>query len=164
VIAALTIGVMLVAGACTTPNSARKSTMKGHVEYLSPDGLHKNPAFSQAVVVSGRTKTVYVGGQNAVSADGKIVGKADLGKQAEQVIQNLQTALAAGGAKLEHVVKWTVYMVQGQPPGPGFAVFQRAWGQRPNPPLISVVFVSGLANPDFLMEVEAVAVVPEEQP
>ena len=40
--------------------------MKGSVRHLSPDGLHKNPAYSQAVVVNGNVKTVYVGGQNAV--------------------------------------------------------------------------------------------------
>lgn len=49
--------------------------MKGNVAYLNPDGLHRNPAFSQVVVTSGRTRTVYVGGQNAVDASGGIVGR-----------------------------------------------------------------------------------------
>lgn len=70
-------------------------------------------------------------------------------------------ALAAGGASLEHVIKWNVYVVAGQPPQPAFEVFQRVWGNRPNPPLITVLYVSGLANPDYLMELEAVAVVPQ---
>jgi enamine deaminase RidA (YjgF/YER057c/UK114 family) len=38
---------------------------------------------------------------------------------------------------------------------------QRVWGNRPNPPAISVMFVAGLAHPDFLAEMDAVAVVPE---
>ncbi len=55
---------------------------------------------------------------------------------------------------------WHVYVVSGQPPAPAFAAFRRAWGSRPNPPAITGVFVAGLANPDFLAEVDAVAVVP----
>ena len=136
--------------------------MKGSVQHLNPDGLHKNPAFSQAVVASGNVKTVYVGGQNAVDASGKIVGKGDIRAQSEQALKNVQTALAAGGAKLEHVVRWNVYIVQGQSLLPGFEAFQRAWGDRPNPPAITVLFVAGLANPDFLVEIDATAVVPQE--
>jgi enamine deaminase RidA (YjgF/YER057c/UK114 family) len=63
---------------------------------------------------------------------------------------------------LEHVVKWNVYIVQGQSPQPGFEVFRRVWGDRPNPPTITVLFVGGLANPDFLVEIDAIAVVPQE--
>jgi enamine deaminase RidA (YjgF/YER057c/UK114 family) len=136
--------------------------MKGSVQHLDPDGLHKNPAYSQAVVVTGPVKTVYVGGQNAVDASGKIVGKGDIKAQSEQVLKNVGTALAAGGAKLEHVVKWNVYIVQGQSPVPGFEAFRRAWGERPNPPTITVLFIAGLANPEFLVEIDAIAVVPQE--
>ncbi len=135
--------------------------MKGSVQHLNPDGLHKNPAFSQAVVASGNVKTVYVGGQNAVDALGNIVGKGDIKTQSEQTLKNLQTALAAGGAKLEQVVRWNIYVVQGQSPLPGFEAFRRAWGDRPNPPAITVLFVAGLANPDFLVEIDAIAVVPQ---
>ena len=139
----------------------KMESTKGSVQHLNPDGLHKNPAYSQAIAVSGSAKTVYVGGQNAVDASGAIVGKGDIKAQAEQVFKNLQTALEAGEAKLENVVKWNIYVVQGQPSQPGFEVFQRVWGSRPNPPTITVVYVSGLANPDFLMEMDAIAVVPQ---
>ncbi len=135
--------------------------MRGQVERLNPEGLHKNPAYSQAVVTSGSVKTVYVGGQNAVDASGEVVGAGDIKLQAEQIFENLQTALAAGGARLDDVVKWNIYVVQGQPPQPAFEVFQRVWGDRPNPPLITLLFVSGLAHPDYLMEIDAVAVVAE---
>jgi enamine deaminase RidA (YjgF/YER057c/UK114 family) len=66
--------------------------MKGSVQHLNPDGLHKNPAYSQAVVTTGSMKTVYVGGQNAVDASGWIVGKDDLRAQVEQIFENLETA------------------------------------------------------------------------
>ena len=133
---------------------------KGYAQHINPDGLLKNRAFTQAIVTLGNIKTVYVGGQDAVDASGQIVGKGDLKKQAEQVLKNLQIALAAAGAKLEHVIKWNVYVVQGQPVQAGFEVFQQVWGERPNPPTITLLFVSGLAHPDFLVEVDAVAVVP----
>ena len=136
--------------------------MRGSVKHLNPEGLHKNPAYSQAVVTTGNVRTVYVGGQNAVDASGEVVGRGDIGAQAEQIFKNLQTALEAGDAKLDHVVKWNIYVVQGQSPMPAFEVFQRVWGGRPDPPLITLLFVSGLAQPEYLAEIEAVAVVPEE--
>ena len=79
--------------------------------------------FTHAVVVTGNMKTVYVGGQN------------------------LQIALAAAGAILAHVVKWNIYVVQGQPLQPGFEAFQRVWGNRPYPPAITVALVAALAHP-----------------
>ena len=133
----------------------------GLVSHLNPDTLHHNPAFTQAIAVSGSQRTIYVGGQDAVDAAGNIVGKGDIGAQTEQALKNLAAALAAAGAGLEHVVKWNIYIVQGQPLHPGFQAFQRVWGQRPNPPTITGVIVAGLANPDFLVEVDAIAVVPE---
>jgi enamine deaminase RidA (YjgF/YER057c/UK114 family) len=134
--------------------------MNGHVQHFSPPGLPRNPAYSQAVVVTGTATTIYVGGQNAVDASGALVGRGDISVQTEQVLRNVEIALATGGATLEHVVKWNVYIVQGQPPLPGFEAFRRVWGDRPNPPTVTVVFVAGLANPDFLVEIDAIAVVP----
>jgi enamine deaminase RidA (YjgF/YER057c/UK114 family) len=131
------------------------------VDHINPEGLAKSPAFTQAVKVTGPATTVYVGGQNGVDADGALVGE-DLRSQAARALENLETALAAAGARLEHVVKWTVLAVDGQPLHDGFEEFQRVWGQRPDPPAISVAVVSALAVPGALVEVEAVAVVPDD--
>ena len=79
---------------------------KGQVEHLNPEGLPQNPAFTNVVVVSGPVRTIYIGGQDAVDATGQIVGVDDIGAQAAQVFANIQTALEAAGAGLEHVVKW----------------------------------------------------------
>ena len=130
------------------------------VSYVDPDGLHKNPAFTNVVVVEGPVRTVYVGGQNAVDASGNIVGKGDIAAQTEQVLANLQAALAAGGARPEHVIKWNLLLVEGVSLQEGYSAFQRAWPDTPNPPTITAAFVAGLANPDFLVEIDAVAVVP----
>jgi enamine deaminase RidA (YjgF/YER057c/UK114 family) len=118
-----------------------------------------NPAFTQVIVVDGPHRTVYVGGQNAVDGDRNIVGVGDIGKQAEQVAWNLKTALASGGAGIDDVVKWTVYLVEGQQAGPAMAVFGQVFGVLEKPPTISVLTVRSLSHQDFLLEVDAVAVV-----
>ena len=134
----------------------------GRVDFLNPNGLVRNPAFSNVAVVSGPVRTIYVGGQDAITADGEIVGKGDLAAQTAQILANIETALAAAGAGLEHVVKWTVLVVEGQDFAQGYEVFQRVWGDRTNPPpLITAAVVKGLAHPDFLAEMDAIAVVPE---
>ena len=130
------------------------------VEFINPDGLIRSPAFSHVVVVSGPVRTIYIGGQDAVDADGQVVGKGDLAAQTEQILANIETALKAAGAGLEHIVKWTVFTVVSDDFGPAYQAFQRAWGDRPNPPLITAAVVKALGNPDWLLEMDAVAVVP----
>ncbi|MCY3506482.1 MAG: RidA family protein [Chloroflexi bacterium] len=125
---------------------------------INPDTLHRNPAFSQAITVDGPHRTVYVGGQNAVDVDGNVVGQGDVEAQAEQVARNLQAALAAAGATLDDVVKLTIYLVEPHSAFPAYGAFQRVWGMPATPPTISLLYVSGLFQPDFLLEVDAVAV------
>jgi enamine deaminase RidA (YjgF/YER057c/UK114 family) len=132
----------------------------GRVEFLNPDGLSQNPAFSNVAVVSGSVRTIYVGGQDAVDAEGNVVGIGDIAAQTGQVLRNLRTALAAAGAGPEHVVKWNVLVAEGQDFAGGYAAFQRVWGDQPNPPVITAAVVKGLAHPDFLVEMDAIAVVP----
>ena len=131
------------------------------MHYINPDSLNNNPAFTNVVVVEGNVKTVHIGGQDAINAQGEIVGKGDIVAQTEQVLANVRAALAAGGAREEHIIKWNLYVVEGQPLEAGFAAFQNAWPEVPNPPAITMAFVSGLAHPDFLVEMDAVAVVPQ---
>jgi len=133
----------------------------GPVRYINPDSLNNNPAFTNVVVVEGNVRTVHIGGQDAINAQGEIVGKGDIVAQTEQILANLRAALEAGGARPEHIIKWNIYVVEGQSLQAGFAAFQNAWPQTPNPPAITGMFVSALAHPDFLVEMDAVAVVPQ---
>jgi enamine deaminase RidA (YjgF/YER057c/UK114 family) len=135
----------------------------GRVELLSPDGMLQSPAFSQVAVVSGPVKTIYVGGQDAVDSDGKLVGEGDLAAQTAQVLSNIKTALAAAGAGPEHVVKWNLLVVEGQDIAAGYAAFQTAWGRQSTPPpVITAAFVTALARTEYLVEMDAIAIVPEE--
>jgi enamine deaminase RidA (YjgF/YER057c/UK114 family) len=133
---------------------------RGLVQHIDPEGLPSYPAFTNVVTVSGPVKTIYVGGQNAVDASGEIVGKGDIAAQTEQTYRNLESALRAAGAGLEDVVKWNIYVVAGQPIEPGFDAFQRVCGRRGKPPVITVTKVSGLAHPNFLVELDAIAILP----
>ena len=96
------------------------------VRHINPEGLHRNPAFSQAVVVEQPAKTIYVGGQNGVDADGKVVGST-VGEQASQALRNLATILESEGASLADIVSWSIAVVDGHALGEGFAAFQQAW-------------------------------------
>lgn len=129
------------------------------IQYINPEGLMKSPAFSQVVTTQGNGKTIYIGGQNAVNDKGELVGKGDLGVQTEQVMQNLQIAIEACGATFENLVKLTIFIVQGQNIMQGFQASQKYLGHVKNPPAITGLFVSALARPEYLVEVEAVAFV-----
>lgn len=130
-----------------------------NVEYINPPGLMRPRGFNQVVSVSGANKTIYVGGQDAVNEKGETVGKGSLKQQTLQVLDNIEKAVEAAGAKLENVIKLNIFLVNGQNPIEGFSAFQEKWGSTTNAPVITVVFVSGLGNPEWLVEIDAVAVV-----
>lgn len=158
--------LLLFAMSCNTNQTQPKDNnmekqKKGEVVYLSPDGLSKNPAFSQLVVAKGPVTTIYIGGQNTITNDGKIVGKGDIKAQAVQTLNNLKIALEAGGGSLSHVIKWNIYIVQGQDSRVAFEALQEDLKKLPHPPAITGVYVSSLAQPDFLVEMDAIAVVPD---
>src|SRR3712207_1187512 len=137
------------------PNSAGGA---GSVRYIDPDSLNKNPAFTNVVVVEGNVMTVHIGGQDAVNASGEVVGKGDIAAQTEQVLANVRAALAAGGAGPEHIIKWNIYIVEGQSLQAGFGAFQNAWPEVPNPPAITAGVGAWLASPDISVGMEASAV------
>src|SRR5258708_39783101 len=82
-----------------------ESPIQGSVHHLNPETLHKNPAFTQVITVTGPARTIYIGGQDDVDAQGTIVGKGDLAAQAQQVLLNLRTAPAAASARPEHIIQ-----------------------------------------------------------
>ena len=131
------------------------------VQFHNPGALHKNPAFSQMVTVSGPARTIYIGAQFAVNAEGAIIGKGDIGAQTEQILANIEACLRAAEAGPENLILWRIFVAEGQDMRPGFEAGMRWWGDRPNPPLNTVMYVPGFSPPDILISIEAVAVVPE---
>ena len=130
------------------------------IEHLNPENMHSNPAFSQGIIIPAGARMLLVGGQNAVNAEGEIVGKGDIGRQTEQAIANMLTVIDAAGGRLEDLVKVTLIIQQGVDLRAGFAAWMKVWGQRPNPPTVTALFVAGLAHPDYLIEIEAQVVLP----
>lgn len=128
------------------------------IEYVNPDGMHKSPVFSQGIILPANARLLLIGGQNGVDEKGEIVGKGDVVAQTRQALDNLQKVLAAAGGRLEDLVKTTIIMQQDIDLGAAFGVWMGVWGQRPNPPTVTGFRVPGLANPDFLIEIEAQAV------
>jgi 2-iminobutanoate/2-iminopropanoate deaminase len=125
------------------------------ITHVNPEGLHKNPAFSQAVTVEGG-KTIYIGGQNGVLPDGTMAGD-DLASQTEQAYLNMIEILKTVGASQKNVVKQTIYVAKGQNIQEGFAATKKVWGNFPT--AISFVFVESLGVPKALVEIDAIAVV-----
>jgi len=131
--------------------------MTNAIEFINPDKLLKNPAFSQIAVTKGNGDSIYIGGQNAITKDLQIIGKGDITLQTEFVLENIETALKSCNATLDNLFKLTIYIVQGQDVRKGFEGAQKFLKKLSNPPVITGVIVAGLANPDYLVEIEAVA-------
>jgi enamine deaminase RidA (YjgF/YER057c/UK114 family) len=127
--------------------------------HVNPESMHRNPAFSQAVRVPAGHDLVVIGGQNGVDQTGQIVGE-DLASQTKQALRNLLTCLEAAGGEPQHLVHWRILVTEGEDLRAGFGAFQEVWGERPDPPAITFAFVSGLAVPGALVEIEALAAVP----
>jgi enamine deaminase RidA (YjgF/YER057c/UK114 family) len=130
-------------------------------EYLSPTGLFSTKGFGFThVVTSAPGKTVHVSGQVAWDADRKLIGGNDLGQQAQQALRNLRTALEAAGAGPRDVVFVRAFIVNYKPEYAGVLspLLQEFFTGGP-PPGSTWIGVQALANPAFLIEIEATAVV-----
>jgi enamine deaminase RidA (YjgF/YER057c/UK114 family) len=128
------------------------------VQHLNPETLHSNPVFTQAILVPSGARTLLIGGQNAVNRQGEVVGKGDVAAQSTQALGNLKAVLDAAGARLEDLVKVAVVIDQHADLRAAFGAWMSFWGGRSNPPTVTVLRVAGLANPDYLIEIEAQAV------
>jgi enamine deaminase RidA (YjgF/YER057c/UK114 family) len=128
------------------------------VEYLTPAGQRRNPAYSTVVVIPPGATLVMVGGQNAVNAEGELVGGDDIEAQAQQVRDNLGAALTVAGCTWADVVRVSVVIKMGSDLRKAFAAFQPVLSGREAPPLVGVAQVVALARPEFLIEVGLEAV------
>jgi enamine deaminase RidA (YjgF/YER057c/UK114 family) len=140
------------------------SSLSAQTEFLKPEGLPAANGYSHVVVVNPG-KLAFVSGQVATDLQGKLVGKGDLKAQTEQVFENLKTALAAAGTSFEHVVKLT-YFIKDYKPESVAAIreVRNRFVNTSSPPASSLLGVMALVQPDYLIEVEAVAVVPAKPP
>ncbi|MFE7270528.1 RidA family protein [Streptomyces sp. NPDC057623] len=123
----------------------------------APDGVA--PAAQYTHVVLGTGRFVAVSGQLALDEEGELVGQDDPAAQARQVFENLRRCLAAAGATFDEVIKLT-YFVTDMAHMPALRAARAEHIPDERLPAASAVQVAGLVRPEFLMEVEAFAVLP----
>lgn len=128
------------------------------IEHINPPEMHSNPGFSQGIVVPGGSKLLFIGGQNAVNAKGEVVGIGDVAAQAAQAIDNLLTVLKAAGGEINDLVEVSILMVDGQDLRAAYGAWLGRAGAVRKPATVNFAKVSGLALPDYLIEVKAIAV------
>ncbi|WP_328937214.1 RidA family protein [Streptomyces tauricus] len=131
--------------------------MTGPIRITAPDGVA--PAAAYAHVVMGTGRFVAVSGQLPLDEDGKVVGEGDPAAQARQVFENLRRCLAAAGAGFDTVVKLT-YFVTDMAHMPAIRTARAEHIPSDRLPAASAVQVAGLVRPEFLMEIEAFAILP----
>jgi enamine deaminase RidA (YjgF/YER057c/UK114 family) len=150
----------LAAPALTQAHVTENAEMSAGLEHINPDGMHRNPAFSQGIVIPAGARLLIIGGQNAVNAKGEVVGRGDIAAQTTQALDNLITVLETAGGKLENLVRVGLILRDDADLGAGFAAWMQRAGNLENPPTVTTAIVSKLAVPDYLIEIEAMAVLP----
>lgn len=128
------------------------------IQRIRPQGLVSSPAFSHVAIAPPGATTIYVGGQNAVDANGALVGEGDVAVQSVCALENARTALAAAGATLADVVQWTVLFVDGVDLAAAYGAVASELASD-EPALVTAALVAGLGVPGALVEVGAVAAV-----
>jgi enamine deaminase RidA (YjgF/YER057c/UK114 family) len=128
-------------------------------QFINPPALNPTNGFTHVVTATGG-KTIYVSGQVSVNEKAEVVGRGDFRTQVERTFENLKTALAAAGATFKDVVKVTYFVVGLAPEHvPIVRAVRRNYLDADHPPASTLVGVAALVVPDWLIEIELVAVV-----
>ncbi len=126
-------------------------------EIIHPASVHSTAGVGYSHVAKAGD-TVYIAGQIALDADGALVGRGDIEAQTQQVYANLQAILEELGGGLKDIVKLTTYLTE-RSHLEAFRRVRNRFFSDAFPPN-TLLFVSGLAHPDYLVEIEAVAFLP----
>ena len=131
-------------------------------EKIQPSGVHVviragQPAYTHVVTVSGTGKMIFVAGQLARNAQGVCVGKGDMRAQIQQVGENIKTCLEAAGATLADIVKTNTFVTNYEEFAKHPDMRMRYFG--PATPTSTTVEISRLADPDAMIEIEAIAII-----
>jgi len=126
--------------------------------YNSPQGMHTPfSQYSHSVSVEGAQKLIFCAGQVAGDDDGNILGPEDFEAQGKLVMKNLVRVLAEAGAQLTDVVKLTSYVCSPHDVKRVRALVKEHFSEKP--PANTICVLRGLAHPDYLLEIDATAVV-----
>jgi enamine deaminase RidA (YjgF/YER057c/UK114 family) len=128
------------------------------LEHINPSDLPTPPTYSHVIVATGG-RLVFVAGQEPEDGQGNVVGLNDLAVQARQVFANLGCALAAAGARPDQVAKLTIFVVHHRPEYLPVIEDARVVLFGAHKPVDTLVGVESLARPEYLIEVDAMAVI-----
>jgi 2-iminobutanoate/2-iminopropanoate deaminase len=126
----------------------RKSPARAHEPFAN---------YSHVVTAQGVNKLVFCAGQVAADPSGKVLPPDDFEAQTKLVIENLKLALAEGGASQKDVVKVMIYACNPHDVPKARSILEDYFGG--DPPASTLCVLRGLANPNFLLEIEAIAAV-----
>jgi len=158
----LLVAIIVLTGqmAAAQSTGTSKATTPSQTRFLNPDGLNKPAGYTHVVVVTEPRKLVYISGQVAWDTKGGIVGKGDFRAQVTKALENLKLALSAAGATMEDLIKVNYYVVNLKPDQvPIIREVRSKYFSAEHPPASTLVGVTALAREDFMIEIEAVAVV-----
>lgn len=130
-----------------------------NIRFINPPTLATPPGYTHVVEIT-QGRTVFIAGQVALDQSGKIVGPQDFQAQTQQVFENLKAALAAVGTDFTAVVKLNMYVVDISQL-PILREVRDRYVNTINPPASTLIEVRRLAREEFLLEIEAVAHMPE---
>ena len=133
---------------------------KSRAKFLNPEAMPKSFGYSH-IVIAEKGRTVYLSGQIALDREGKVVGRGDFRAQTVQVFENLKAGLEAAGASFKDVIKINIYLTNINSQLKIFPEVRDKYIDLENPPASSLVEVRRLFGEDFLIEIDAVAVLPE---
>jgi enamine deaminase RidA (YjgF/YER057c/UK114 family) len=125
---------------------------------ISPDGLKVNPNYTHGIEAAPGMRILAVAGQTGQRSDGTFAD--DIGGQADQAWANVMAVLAEAGMGPEHLLHYTSYLVAGTDSGPYDEARLKHLGDAR--PASTKVYISGLARPGLLCEVQAFAAAPAE--
>ena len=129
---------------------------------LQPKGIHKPLAAYSHVVEGVGKKLVFISGQGPLDVSGNLVGQGDLVKQVRQVLANLEAAAASAGGNSGDICKITIFLTEKVSNLPdGLACMRKCVREffGSDYPASSLIFVSRLASPDWMVEIEAFAMI-----
>ena len=131
--------------------------MAATIQKYGAPGVYDPPGYSQAIRVTGAQTILFLAGQVPYAPDGTVNHRGDFTAQARQVFGAVKSLVEAGGGTLANVVKITTYVTDVRYRMDFRVVRDEFFGQRG--PASTMVQISALASPDYLIEIEAIAVI-----
>ncbi|WP_332836273.1 DinB family protein [Streptomyces kanasensis] len=141
----------------TKPGTSMEQLMTAKTTHIDPEELHRNPAFTQGVITPAGAGTLHVGGQLGTDSTGNLLDGIEA--QTMQAMRNVLAVLASAGTGPEHVAKLNIYLADGVDAQVGYAASRSVWGNHRT--AVTVVSTAGHARPGALVEIDAVAIIPE---